>query len=323
MFRWDIKPPTDADHRRPASRRRGLPRRRRRPAAQPPRAPARSRRSRTRTRPATQRHHLSRRVPAVARTRSLPGQPERPAPEVLRHRHRRRAVVHHVLGEPRGPPVPPVQLVHQDRRPGPLRASGVDVLRPPRGAEPARRRRAGGTTAARSWSNGSLSPPRSTRSRSDLLLSTLRDISCTRGARDVSAMIAVIQRADVRAQLARLSDPGAGCAIAHLARHRGELDADPRCPAATSRTRLVQHRPDPRQDARRPREVPRHARPHLVVTGTSNTTCGGLLYNDEVMLRVVDNRWLHDQYARALRRRVRPRHQSRSRVMPVMKPCRR
>ena len=32
------------------------------------------------------------------------------------------------------------------------------------------------------------------------------------------------------------------------------------------------------------------------MTGTSNTTCGGLLYNDEVMLRVVDNRWLHDQY---------------------------
>ena len=34
----------------------------------------------------------------------------------------------------------------------------------------------------------------------------------------------------------------------------------------------------------------------LVVTGTSNTTCGGLLYNDEVMVRVIGNRWLHDQY---------------------------
>ena len=60
----------------------------------------------------------------------------------------------------------------------------------------------------------------------------------------------------------------------------------------------------------------------LTVTGTSNTTCGGLLYNDEVMVRIVDNRWVHDQYVAHFEDAWAHAHQRRSRVMPVMKPCR-
>ena len=58
------------------------------------------------------------------------------------------------------------------------------------------------------------------------------------------------------------------------------------------------------------------------MTGTSNTTCGGLLYNDEVMLRIVGNRWLHGQYLAHFDDAYAHARQGRSRVMPVMKPCR-
>ena len=60
-----------------------------------------------------------------------------------------------------------------------------------------------------------------------------------------------------------------------------------------------------------------------MVTGNSNTTCGGLLYNDEVMLRIVGNRWLHDQYRAHFDDAYAHSRQSNTRVMPVMKPCRR
>ncbi|HEV2796941.1 MAG TPA: hypothetical protein VGV65_04920, partial [Nocardioides sp.] len=60
----------------------------------------------------------------------------------------------------------------------------------------------------------------------------------------------------------------------------------------------------------------------LVVTGTSNTTCGGLLYNDEVMLRITGNRWLHDRYLAHFDDAYAHARQGRTRVMPVMKPCR-
>ena len=130
------------DPRGPAPRRHGAPGRRRRPPPQQAGTPA-DRHAGGAGPGATQRHHLRRRLPAVARTRALPRQPGRAAPEVLRHRHRRRAVVHDVLGQPRGPAVPPVQLVHQDRRPGPLRLRR-GVLLPDGGAEPDGRRRAVG-----------------------------------------------------------------------------------------------------------------------------------------------------------------------------------
>ncbi|MBC2934026.1 phospholipase D-like domain-containing protein [Nocardioides sp. zg-1228] len=157
--------------------------------------------------------------------------------------------------------------------------------------------------------------------RSDLLLSTLRSLRCTPGARDVSAMIAVIQRADVRAQLARLS--ARGCRV-RIVTSRDTVEnwvqrALPSGDIPDGRVRTV---------LTHDKMLVAHARfrgrtTHLVVTGTSNTTCGGLLYNDEVMLRVVGNRWLHDQYLAHFDDAYARAHQSRSRVMPVMRPCRR
>lgn len=157
--------------------------------------------------------------------------------------------------------------------------------------------------------------------RSDLLLSTLKDISCTRGARDVSAMFAVIQRADVRAQLARLSDRGCRVRIV-TSRDTVENWVQRSLPSGDIPDGQV------RTVLTHDKMLVAHARfrgkaTHLVVTGTSNTTCGGLLYNDEVMLRVVGNRWLHDQYLAHFDDAYARGHQSRSRIMPVMKPCRR
>lgn len=157
-------------------------------------------------------------------------------------------------------------------------------------------------------------------SRDDLLLSTLRDLSCTRKARDVSAMFAVIQRADVRNQLARLSR--SGCRV-RIVTSRDTVEnwleqplAAGDIPDARVRTVLTHDKMLAVHAKFRGRAT------HLVVTGTSNTTCGGLLYNDEVMLRIVGNRWLHGQYLAHFDDAYARAWQGRSRVMPVMKPCR-
>jgi hypothetical protein len=156
--------------------------------------------------------------------------------------------------------------------------------------------------------------------RSDLLLATLRDLSCTRGARDISAMFAVIQRADVRSQLARLSD--AGCRVRVItSRDTVENWLEAPQPSGTLPRRAV------RTVLTHDKMLVAHARfrgraTHLTLTGTSNTTCGGLLYNDEVMLRVIDNPWLYGQYLRHFDDAYAHAHQSTTRVMPVMKPCR-
>jgi phosphatidylserine/phosphatidylglycerophosphate/cardiolipin synthase-like enzyme len=157
--------------------------------------------------------------------------------------------------------------------------------------------------------------------RSDLLVSTLRGLTCTRGARDVSAMFAVIQRADVRAELARLASRG--CRVRVVTTRdtiENWLQADlPGGGLADSAVRTT---------LTHDKMLVAHARfrgrpTRLVVTGTSNTTCGGLLYNDEVMLRIVDDRWLHDQYLAHFDDAWAHSHQSRSRIMPAMRPCRR
>ncbi|WP_210440396.1 phospholipase D-like domain-containing protein [Nocardioides xinjiangensis] len=157
--------------------------------------------------------------------------------------------------------------------------------------------------------------------RSDLLLDTLRDVSCTRGARDVSAMFAVIQRADVRDRLARLSRSGCRVRIV-TSRDTVENWLQQALPAgdipdARVRTALTHDKMLVVHARYRGRKT------HLVVTGTSNTTCGGLLYNDEVMVRLVGNRWLHDQYLAHFDDAYAHARQSATRVMPVMKPCRR
>ena len=60
---------------------------------------------------------------------------------------------------------------------------------------------------------------------------------------------------------------------------------------------------------------------YLVVTGTSNTTCGGLLYNDELMLRI-EGRWVYNQYRGHVMDAFTRAHQSRESILPTQDPCR-
>ena len=169
------------------------------------------------------------------------------------------------------------------------------------------------------WSNGPITATVYP-NRGDLLLSTLQDLSCPKGSR-VSAMFAVIQRDDVRRQLARLSR--AGCKV-RIVTSRDTVENWMESPQPTGDI------PDSavKTVLTHDKMLVAHARfrgkvTDLVVTGTSNTTCGGLLYNDEVMVRVLGNRWLHDQYLAHFDDAYSHAVQGRTRVMPVMKPCRR
>lgn len=169
------------------------------------------------------------------------------------------------------------------------------------------------------WSNGPITAAVYP-SRGDLLLSTLQDLSCPKGSR-VSAMFAVIQRDDVRRQLARLSK--AGCKV-RIVTSRDTVENWLESPQPTGDI------PDSavRTVLTHDKMLVAHARfrgkvTDLVVTGTSNTTCGGLLYNDEVMVRVLGDRWLHDQYLAHFDDAYSHAVQGRTRVMPVMRPCRR
>ena len=170
------------------------------------------------------------------------------------------------------------------------------------------------------WSQGPIAAAVYPR-RDDLLLSTLRDVSCTRSAREVSAMVAVIQRADVRAELARLST--SGCRVRVLT-SRDTVENWMQATLPTGRLRDASVRTVLTHDKMLAVHARFRGRPtHLTLTGTSNTTCGGLLYNDEVMLRVTDNRWLYEQYLAHFDDAFAHSYEGRSRVMPVMKPCRR
>ena len=60
---------------------------------------------------------------------------------------------------------------------------------------------------------------------------------------------------------------------------------------------------------------------HVVVTGTSNSTCGGLLYNDEMMLRL-EGRWAFDVFSAHVGDAFRHAHQSRTSAVPVQAHCR-
>ena len=182
--------------------------------------------------------------------------------------------------------------------------------------------RAGGTRWGdkdKVWSSG---PVTATvyPNRGDLLLSTLQDLSCPKGSR-VSAMFAVIQRDDVRRQLARLSK--AGCKV-RIVTSRDTVENWMEAPQPTGdipdsavKTVLTHDKMLVAHAGFRGKVT------DLVVTGTSNTTCGGLLYNDEVMVRVLGNRWLHDQYLAHFDDAFSHAVQGKTRVMPVMKPCRR
>lgn len=161
--------------------------------------------------------------------------------------------------------------------------------------------------------------------RRDLVLSTLKRVRCAPGMRQVDVMVAVIQRPDVRRQLGLLHR--SGClvrvvvdreSIENWIQARVRLPDGSRIDLPNARVRTVSNHD---------KAITIHARLRgrerwLVVTGTSNTTCGGLLYNDEIMLRV-GGEWVHHRYAAHFRDAYARAHQSpHPQAVPKLKPCR-
>ena len=160
--------------------------------------------------------------------------------------------------------------------------------------------------------------------RKDRIVRLLNRVRCVRGARRVDIAVAVIQRYDVRALLGRLDRRGCRVRIV-VTRELIEnwLQAPVRQRNGTT-TDLPNRRV--RHVLLHDKIVNVHAKldgrkRHLTLVGTSNWTCGGLLYNDEVMLRV-ENRWVWQRYQRHFRDLYRNAKQSRSPVMPVQRRCR-
>src|SRR3712207_255019 len=161
-------------------------------------------------------------------------------------------------------------------------------------------------------------------SRKDLLVSTLNKVRCAKGMNTVDVMHAVIQRYDVRAALGRLQRSGCRVRIV-VTRELIEnwLQAPVRLADGSSfdipndqvRTLLTHDKVYAIHAKWQGKET------YMVVTGTSNATCGGLLYNDEMMARL-EGKWVWKQYADHVARAFRHAHQSPNpQTLPVQAHC--
>jgi hypothetical protein len=160
--------------------------------------------------------------------------------------------------------------------------------------------------------------------RGDLLLQTLSSVRCVPGARTVNIMIAVVQRYDIRAQIGRLAQQG--CAL-RIVTTRDLIENWLQKPFTLADGSTVDL-PDSRVRTvlTHDKVYAIHARvagrvQHVVVTGTSNSTCGGLYYNDEMMLRL-EGKWAFDVFSAHVRDAYRHAHQTRSSAVPVQARCR-
>ncbi len=160
--------------------------------------------------------------------------------------------------------------------------------------------------------------------KGDLVLNTLKQTHCTKKAGTVDIMVAVIQRYDVRAQIGRLWKEGCKMRIV-TTRDLIEnwLQRPFKLPNGSSvdiadnvvRT-IITHDKVYAIHAEVGGKVQ-----HVVVTGTSNTTCGGLLYNDEMMLRL-EGKWAFKTYVAHVSDAFRHARQSRESATPVQARCR-
>ncbi len=157
----------------------------------------------------------------------------------------------------------------------------------------------------------------------DLVVDTLKSAHCAKGMNTINIMIAVVQRYDVRTQIGRLAKEG--CKI-RIVTTRDLIENWLQSPFRLPDGRLVD------LDNGRVRTIITHdkvyaihAKIHgkeryVVVTGTSNTTCGGLLYNDELMLRL-DGRWIFKTYSAHVLDAFKHAHQSRVSAIPKQARC--
>jgi phosphatidylserine/phosphatidylglycerophosphate/cardiolipin synthase-like enzyme len=160
--------------------------------------------------------------------------------------------------------------------------------------------------------------------KGDLVVDTLKQVTCAKGMRTVDIMIAVVQRYDVRAQIGRLAKQGCKLRIV-TTRDLIEnwLQAPFKLPDGSTvdidnnavRTIITHDKVYAIHAKVRGKER------YLVLTGTSNTTCGGLLYNDELMMRL-DGKWAFKTYVAHVGDAFKHAHQSRVSTVPVQARCR-
>jgi phosphatidylserine/phosphatidylglycerophosphate/cardiolipin synthase-like enzyme len=157
----------------------------------------------------------------------------------------------------------------------------------------------------------------------DLVVDTLKSVHCAKGMNTVDILVAVIQRYDVRAQIGRLALEG--CKL-RIVTTRDLIENWIQAPFKLPDGRTVDIDNNVvRTIIAHDKVYAIHARIHgkeryLVLTGTSNTTCGGLLYNDEMMLRL-DGKWAFKTYVAHVTDAFKHAHQSRESAIPVQAHC--
>ena len=161
-------------------------------------------------------------------------------------------------------------------------------------------------------------------SRKDLLISTLNQVRCAKGMNTIDVMHAVIQRYDVRAALGRLQR--SGCKV-RIVVTRELIENWLQAPVTLSDgSRFDIPNDQVKTLLTHDKVYAIHARfkgkeSYLVVTGTSNATCGGLLYNDEMMARL-QGRWVWKQYTQHVSIAFGNAHQSPNPgTLPVQAHC--
>jgi phosphatidylserine/phosphatidylglycerophosphate/cardiolipin synthase-like enzyme len=157
----------------------------------------------------------------------------------------------------------------------------------------------------------------------DLVVDTLKSVHCAKGMNTVNILIAVVQRYDVRTQIGRLAKDG--CKL-RIVTTRDLIENWLQSPFKLPDGRTVDIDNDRvRTIIAHDKVYAIHAKIHgkeryVVVTGTSNTTCGGLLYNDEMMLRL-DGKWAFKTYSAHVADAFKHAHQSRESAIPVQARC--
>ena len=160
--------------------------------------------------------------------------------------------------------------------------------------------------------------------KKDLVVDTLRQTRCVKGARTVDIMVAVIQRYDVREQIGRLFKDG--CKL-RIVTTRDLIENWLQKPFTLKDGRTVDL-PDAnvRTIITHDKVYAIHAKiagkvQHVVLTGTSNTTCGGLLYNDELMMRL-EGTWVFKTYVAHVADAFKHARQANVATVPVQARCR-
>jgi hypothetical protein len=157
----------------------------------------------------------------------------------------------------------------------------------------------------------------------DLVLDTLKSVHCAKGMKTVDIMVAVIQRYDVRAQIGRLWNEGCKMRIITT---RDLIENWLQAPFRLPNGQVVDINNNVvRTIIAHDKVYAIHAKingkeRYVVVTGTSNTTCGGLLYNDEMMVRL-DGKWAFKTFVAHVTDSFKHAHQSRESIIPTQAHC--